>query len=157
MTESNTPTGGSPREHVEQVNEISGDTTATWESLGLSPESLNLVAKEGYQTPTPVQAVTIPLALRGTDVIASAQTGTGKTASFVLPMVDKFSGRQGTFGLILAPTREIALQTHATIEVFGAPRGVSLDRAHWRHQYEAGQGSAGLLSADHRGHARPAL
>src|ERR1041385_8032413 len=85
-----------------------------WDSLGLSPESLELVRKAGYEAPTPVQAESIPVALSNKDLIASAQTGTGKTASFVLPMVERFTGRQGTFGLILAPTREIAQQTQAT-------------------------------------------
>jgi ATP-dependent RNA helicase RhlE len=95
-----------------------------WDSLGLTNESLELVRKAGYQTPTPIQEQAIPLALDGQDLIASAQTGTGKTASFVLPMVEKFTGRQGTFGLILAPTREIAQQIQATLEIFGTPRGV---------------------------------
>ena len=96
----------------------------TWESLNLSPEAMDLIRKEGYRQPSPVQAEAIPLALEGHDVIASAQTGTGKTASFVLPMVEAFAGRQGTFGLILAPTREIAQQIEATIKLFGGPRGV---------------------------------
>ena len=96
----------------------------SWETLGLSPEALDLIKKADYRAPTPVQAESIPLALEGNDVIASAQTGTGKTASFVLPMVDRFSGREGTFGLILSPTREIAQQTQATLQIFGAPRGI---------------------------------
>lgn len=95
-----------------------------WEDLKLSDQALELIQKAGYLQPTPVQAQTIPVALEGQDVIASAQTGTGKTASFVLPMVEKFIGRQGTYGLILAPTREIAQQIQGTIELFGAPRGV---------------------------------
>ncbi|HLE01266.1 MAG TPA: DEAD/DEAH box helicase [Bdellovibrionota bacterium] len=104
------------------VNETKADLN--WATLGLSQDTLDLIQKAGYQTPTPVQAEAIPLALAGDDVIASAQTGTGKTASFVLPMVERFAGREGTFGLILCPTREIAQQTQAVIELFGAPRGV---------------------------------
>ncbi|MBC7692834.1 MAG: DEAD/DEAH box helicase [Methylotenera sp.] len=95
-----------------------------WDSLGLSPEALLLIEKAGFKTPSGVQAEGIPIALEGTDLIASAQTGTGKTAAFVLPMVDRFAGREGTFGLILAPTRELAQQTQATLEMFGAPRKV---------------------------------
>ncbi|HUP58620.1 MAG TPA: DEAD/DEAH box helicase [Bdellovibrionota bacterium] len=95
-----------------------------WDKLGLSAESLELIRKAGFTSPTPVQAESIPVALTGQDVIASAQTGTGKTASFVLPMVERFKGRQGTFGLILSPTREIAQQTQATLELFGTPCGV---------------------------------
>src|SRR4051812_14790036 len=96
----------------------------TWDKLGLSPETLELINKAGFTHPTPVQAESIPVALTNRDLIASAQTGTGKTASFVLPMVERFVGRQGTFGLILSPTREIAQQTAATLELFGTPLGV---------------------------------
>ena len=95
-----------------------------WEDLGLSQAALDLIHKAGFKSPTPVQAESIPFAIAGHDVIASAQTGTGKTASFVLPMVEKFAGREGTYGIILSPTREIAQQTQATLELFGTPRGV---------------------------------
>jgi ATP-dependent RNA helicase RhlE len=95
-----------------------------WESLGLSTETLELIKKAGFNSPTPIQSQAIPIALKGEDLIASAQTGTGKTASFVLPMVESIAGRQGTYGLILAPTREIAQQIHQTLEIFGTPRRV---------------------------------
>ncbi len=95
-----------------------------WQSLGLSHTALEIIEKAGFSAPTPVQALAIPVALEGKDVIASAQTGTGKTASFVLPMVERFFGREGTFGLILAPTREIAQQIQATLEIFGTPQRV---------------------------------
>ncbi len=97
---------------------------ATWDSLGLSPATLEQVAKAGFKSPTPIQAASIPLALEGHDLIASAQTGTGKTASFVLPIVERLAGKQGTLGLILSPTREIAQQTQATLELLGHPLGV---------------------------------
>ena len=103
---------------------MNSETEKRWDELGLSPESLNLIEKAGYRAPSPVQAATIPISLTGRDVIAGAQTGTGKTASFVLPMMERFAGRQGTFGLILAPTREIAQQIQATLEIFGTPRGI---------------------------------
>jgi ATP-dependent RNA helicase RhlE len=96
----------------------------SWETLGLSQPTLDLIHKAGFKSPSPVQAKSIPLAMSGADLIASAQTGTGKTASFVLPMVERFAGREGTFGLILCPTREIAQQTQATLELFATPRGV---------------------------------
>jgi ATP-dependent RNA helicase RhlE len=95
-----------------------------WQSLKLSSASLELISKAGFASPTPIQSQTIPIALEGHDVIASAQTGTGKTASFVLPMVERFFGREGTFGLILAPTREIAQQIQATLEIFGTPQKI---------------------------------
>ena len=106
---------------------MDNDTTtlpSSWDSLGLSQDALNLISAAGFKSPTPVQAESIPYVLAGHDLIASAQTGTGKTASFVLPMVERFAGREGTFGIILAPTRELAQQTQATLELFGTPRKV---------------------------------
>jgi ATP-dependent RNA helicase RhlE len=99
-------------------------TQADWSTLGLSHRVLELLEKAGFNTPTPIQAASIPLAIQGNDLIATAQTGTGKTASFVLPLVDRLTGKEGTFGLILAPTREIAQQTQAVLELFGTPMGV---------------------------------
>ncbi len=110
-------------ESVEQENKQQEETT-TWESLGLSSMTIELLNKAGLKTPTPIQKASIPLALQGSDVIASAQTGTGKTASFVLPMVERLKGREGTLGLILAPTREIAQQVQVVFETFGAPQGI---------------------------------
>ncbi len=95
-----------------------------WQSLGLSSAALSLIEKAGFSKPTPIQSLAIPYALKQTDLIASAQTGTGKTASFVLPMAERFAGREGTYGLILAPTREIAQQIHQTLEIFALPRGI---------------------------------
>lgn len=97
---------------------------SSWESLGLSVPTVQLLLQLGLLKPTPIQAASIPVALEGRDLIASAQTGTGKTASFVLPLVEKLKGRQGTLGLVLAPTREIAQQIQAVFEQLGAPQGV---------------------------------
>ncbi|MGK5083216.1 DEAD/DEAH box helicase [Bdellovibrionota bacterium FG-1] len=107
---------------IEQQDLI--DQEANWDFLGLSPQSLEVIAKAGYTKPTAVQVQGIPIALEGKDLIASAQTGTGKTATFVLPMIEAFVGRKGTFGLVLAPTREIAQQIDATIKVLGGPLGI---------------------------------
>lgn len=97
---------------------------AKWEDLGLSKEMLEVIRQVGFPHPTPIQAQAIPPALEGHDLLASAQTGTGKTLGFITPLIERFAGRSGTFGLILSPTREIAQQTHAAIEIFGKPRGV---------------------------------
>ncbi len=99
-------------------------TSIDWNELGLDPEVLTVIESAGYKSPTPVQAQSIPLALERHDLVASAQTGTGKTAAFTLPMIQSFRGRQGTFGLVLAPTREIAQQIHQTVETLGGPLGV---------------------------------
>jgi ATP-dependent RNA helicase RhlE len=93
-----------------------------FESLQLAPELLRALADCGYAEPTPIQAQTIPPLLQGRDVVGSAQTGTGKTAAFVLPALQRFVAAPGAepaprrpFGhgprvLVLAPTRELAQQ-----------------------------------------------
>lgn len=96
----------------------------TWEEVGVSEELENLLKKAGFETPTPIQQQSIPLALDGYDLVASARTGSGKTAAFCLPMIEQIKGRNGTYGLILCPTREIALQTLDTLKLFGEPLGL---------------------------------
>lgn len=96
---------------------------ATWADTGLDPRLLELIEKAGYRSPTLVQSQAIPAALLGKDVLVSSATGSGKTAGFVLPALQRFIGRDGTFILALAPTREIAQQTGAVFEQFGAPLG----------------------------------
>jgi ATP-dependent RNA helicase RhlE len=81
-----------------------------FDALGLSDASLRAVERAGYAHPTPVQQLAIPPALEGKDVIACAATGTGKTAAFVLPIVDRLHGKSGIVALVLAPTRELAVQ-----------------------------------------------
>jgi len=91
--------------------------------LGLSDKVLSAVTKAGYETPTPIQAKAIPVALKGRDVLGIAQTGTGKTASFVLPMLTRLErGRARARmprSLILEPTRELAAQVVTEFETLG--------------------------------------
>src|ERR1051325_1276439 len=94
-------------------------TEKPFDSLGLSAAVLDVVRKIGFRHPTPVQAEVIPLALSGRDVIGLAQTGSGKTAAFALPLAQRLWHGRGVRGLILSPTREIALQTQAFLEHFG--------------------------------------
>ena len=94
--------------------------------LGLSSKSLSALHHAGYQHPTPIQAQTIPHALEGKDVIGCAATGTGKTAAFVLPIVERLKGSKGLKALVLAPTRELALQIGEHAHRFGEPHGVSV-------------------------------
>lgn len=96
----------------------------TFASLGLSADTLAALRRAGYESPTPVQARAIPPALAGRNVIGCAATGTGKTAAFMLPLLERLAGRKGTGGLVLAPTRELALQIAEYVETFGAPRGI---------------------------------
>jgi ATP-dependent RNA helicase RhlE len=108
----------------------------TFENLGLSADLLATVAREGYTEPTPVQSAAIPLIMAGRDVLAAAQTGTGKTAAFVLPILENLR-HHGNAGfsparhpvrvLILTPTRELAVQISEAVKTYG--RGVPLRSA----------------------------
>lgn len=92
----------------------------------LHPDVAAGVTAAGYQTPTPIQSQAIPPVLQGRDVMALAQTGTGKTAAFVLPVLNRLMQgcRRQVRALIVAPTRELAEQTHAAIEVLGKKTGI---------------------------------
>ncbi|HSK51553.1 MAG TPA: DEAD/DEAH box helicase, partial [Clostridia bacterium] len=100
----------------------------SFDTLGLSADLLRTVAEEGYETPTPVQAAAIPLVLAGRDVLAAAQTGTGKTAAFALPILDRLREHANTSfsparhpvrSLILVPTRELAVQVDEAVRTYG--------------------------------------
>lgn len=88
-------------------------------NFGLSESTLKLLEEIKFHHPTPIQSELIPVALTGRDLIGLAQTGSGKTAAFVLPIAEKLQHGKGLRGLILAPTREIALQTKAFLDLFG--------------------------------------
>ena len=99
----------------------------TFESLGLAPEILKALSEFGYTTPTPIQAQAIPVALAGGDLMAGAQTGTGKTAAFALPLLQKIlplastsasPARHPIRALILTPTRELAIQVEESVKVY---------------------------------------
>ena len=104
----------------------------SFDHLGLAPEFIRAVSDQGYAVPTPVQAEAIPLVLAGRDLMANAQTGTGKTAAFVLPMLQRLGrpnadprlGRRPIRALVLAPTRELALQVEESVRVYGHHWGV---------------------------------
>ncbi len=102
----------------------------SFSDLGLSPEVLRAVEESGYTTPTPIQAQAIPVVLMGRDVLGCAQTGTGKTASFTLPMIDILaSGRARARmprSLIIEPTRELATQVSESFERYGKYHKLSM-------------------------------
>ncbi len=100
----------------------------TFENLNLAPAILKAVLEQGYDTPTPIQAQAIPAVLAGGDLLGGAQTGTGKTAAFVLPMLQRLStearmtNRRGVNAvrcLIMTPTRELAAQVEESVRVYG--------------------------------------
>ncbi len=98
----------------------------SFETLGLSSALLRALSEQGYDTPTPIQAAAIPVALSGRDLLAGAQTGTGKTAAFALPLLERLfanpqqpTGKRRPRVLILTPTRELAAQVHESIRTYG--------------------------------------
>ncbi len=97
----------------------------SFDTLGLSAEILRAISEQGYTEPTPVQANAIPTVLAGKDVLAGAQTGTGKTAGFTLPLLQRLSenplsnGRRPVRALVLTPTRELAAQVGESVQTYG--------------------------------------
>ena len=111
-------------EHYEEIRKL---TTISFADLKLAPEILKALTESGYTNPTPVQAQAIPLVLEGSDLMAGAQTGTGKTAAFVLPMLQKLlphassstsPARHAVRALILVPTRELAIQVEESVKTY---------------------------------------
>ncbi len=94
-----------------------------FDELGLGPDVLRAIEEVGYETPTPIQEQSIPSALTGRDILGCAQTGTGKTASFVLPMIEILSSGRARArmprSLILTPTRELAMQISKNFDDYG--------------------------------------
>ena len=95
----------------------------SFQSLGLSKALLKAINNQGYTEPSPIQEKAIPLILKGKDILASAQTGTGKTAGFTLPMLQRLSQgqsqkRRKVRALIITPTRELAAQVHANVKSY---------------------------------------
>jgi ATP-dependent RNA helicase RhlE len=107
--------------------------SSSFAALGLRPEILRAVDEAGYTTPTPIQAQAIPLIMAGKDVMGGAQTGTGKTAGFALPILHKLAptantspspARHPVRALILTPTRELAIQVEESIRTYGKHSGL---------------------------------
>jgi ATP-dependent RNA helicase DeaD len=92
-------------------------------ALGLGDSIVTALTALGYEEPTPVQRETIPLMLAGRDVLAQAATGTGKTAAFALPMVERISAdtKRRIAAMVLVPTRELAMQVAEAIHKYGRP------------------------------------
>ena len=95
----------------------------SFEALGLTPQLCRALAQKGYDTPTPIQEAAIPVGLAGRDVVGSAQTGTGKTAAFLLPLLQMLGrARRGApRALVLVPTRELAEQVCRSARTYGRP------------------------------------
>ena len=125
LTEENTEeqavTGSASSEQDEE--EIADESLVTFDDLGLSPEILEAVKLAGYETPSPIQAKAIPVLLQGVNLLGTAQTGTGKTAAFTLPLLSRieFNSRE-TSMLVLTPTRELAIQVSDAIQQYAVKK-----------------------------------
>jgi len=103
---------------------VTGKKEVRFTDYPLADNVLKDISAAGYETPTPIQAGCIPLALAGKDVIGLAQTGTGKTAAYALPIIQRMAHRLELGALILAPTRELALQIFGQFEILGRSSGI---------------------------------
>ena len=105
---------------------MSNSVSASFGAFGLSASLVQALEKTGLSEPTPIQAKAIPPALEGRDVLGCAQTGTGKTAAFLIPMIERLAeGPKGSpRGLILAPTRELAFQIQKMLDPIGRSRRI---------------------------------
>ncbi len=107
----------STREMQDQEGRV--ELPATFQALGLAPELLQAVDDRGYSSPTPIQSKAIPVILRGRDVMGLAQTGTGKTAAFTLPILQRLGEAQRRVrALVLTPTRELCVQVRESCEAY---------------------------------------
>ncbi|CAG9822479.1 unnamed protein product [Phaedon cochleariae] len=109
------------------VKKKGGKRGSGFQSMNLNYNVLRGITKRGYKQPTPIQRKTIPLIMEGRDVVAMARTGSGKTAAFLIPMLEKLkvrSAKAGARALVLAPTRELALQTLKFIKEIGRYMGL---------------------------------
>ncbi|HMK49247.1 MAG TPA: DEAD/DEAH box helicase, partial [Thermodesulfovibrionales bacterium] len=108
-----------------------------FEDLNLSKETMKSIFEIGYEEPTPIQVMAIPIVMNGQDIVGQAQTGTGKTAAFAIPIVEKCERGRNPFAIILEPTRELAVQVaqeihkigkHKRVEVLPVYGGSSMER-----------------------------
>lgn len=93
----------------------------SFDNLGIAPKLLDILAKHKFTQPTPIQSQAIPSAIEGKDLMGIAQTGTGKTLAFGIPMIQRLAQSGGkSRGLIVLPTRELALQVNESLKKIGA-------------------------------------
>ncbi len=105
------------------INIMTTESTTTFYGLGIAPNLLEQLDKINFVTPTPIQQKAIPIGIKGEDLIGIAQTGTGKTLAFSIPLIQRLSSI-GKKGLIICPTRELAIQVNETLVKVGGPFGL---------------------------------
>jgi len=125
-------------------------SNSSFYSLGIAPKILEVLDKNKFTIPTPIQHKAIPIGLEGSDIIGVAQTGTGKTLAFAIPIIQRLAQKKGR-ALILVPTRELAIQVDATFQkiapVFGIRTAVLIGGASMHNQVQALRGNPRVLVA----------
>ncbi len=107
------------------INQANTTDSGSFDNLGIAPKLLDILKRNDFVTPTPIQEQSIPAALGGSDLMGIAQTGTGKTLAFGLPMIQRLAQSAGKgMGLVVLPTRELALQVNETLKKVGTPIGL---------------------------------
>ena len=151
----------SGRERLAAIRQLESHTLNSFDGFGLAEPIARALVQENYVTPTPIQAQTVPLVLEGRDVIGIAQTGTGKTAAFALPILHRLSNnrtpleRKTCRVLVLSPTRELSSQILDSFDTYGRHLGAQHDARHRRRAH----GQAGARADERRRragrHSRP--
>src|SRR3990167_5339340 len=105
------------------------NSSSSFTGLGIAPRLLDIIASLKFTTPTPIQEKAIPVAIEGKDIIGVAQTGTGKTLAFGIPMIQRIGqthllAQAGIKGLVILPTRELAFQVEETLQKLGKSLGL---------------------------------
>src|SRR3989338_4873182 len=96
----------------------------TFDGLGIAPAGLDYLDKVNFRHPTPIQGKAIPIGIEGKDIVGIAQTGTGKTLAFAIPIINQILKVPGTKALIILPTRELALQVDEVFQKVGRSFGI---------------------------------
>ncbi len=106
------------------INQNTSTGGTSFSNLGIAPKLLEILERNKFVTPTPIQEQSIPAALTGSDLMGIAQTGTGKTLAFGIPMIQRLAQGKGGIGLVVLPTRELALQVNETLKKIGTSIGL---------------------------------
>lgn len=110
---------------ADSISESFPTAVATWEGLGLCQPLIEATSRLGWSAPTEIQQMSLPHAFQGRDVIGLAETGSGKTGAFAIPILQALlAGPQRLFAVVLAPTRELAFQIHESFEGLGTGIGL---------------------------------
>jgi superfamily II DNA/RNA helicase len=112
--------------HTEAASAVSATSSdiVTFKSLGVREDVLAVLTKHGFVTPTPIQSRVIQTGIQGKDIIGIAETGTGKTLAFGIPMIERILANKQSRGLVVVPTRELAIQVDETLRKVGSSLGL---------------------------------